>query len=125
MRSSLVGALAFLTIGCAGAPAPTEQIATSLAAIRGAKEAGASEVPQASLHVKLAEEQIEKAQALVAEEEHERAASLALRAAEDAELAIALARADATRRELEQFARQNESSGGESGVALGTPGQRR
>ena len=113
MRSCIFGVLAILTIGCAGTPAPTEQIASSIAAVRGAQEAGAANVPQAALHVKLAEEQLEKAQALVAEEEHELAASLALRAQEDAELAIALARADATEKQIRQFTEQHASAGGE------------
>jgi hypothetical protein len=113
MRSGLVSAMSLLFVACAGAPAPTEQIATSLAAVRGAQEAGAAAVPQAALHVKLAEEQLEKAQALMAEDENERAASLALRAQEDAELAIALARADATEKRIDAFATEHGSAGGE------------
>ena len=118
MRSSLMSAIAFLVVGCAGHPAPTEQIASALAAVRGAEEAGANDVPKAALHMKLAEEQIERAQALAAEEENERASSLALRASEDAELAIALARESATEKELSEFAESNPSAGGERSAAL-------
>lgn len=118
MRSSLTSAIAFLVVGCAGHPAPTEQIASALAAVRGAEEAGASSVPKAALHVKLAEEQIERAQALAADEENERATSLALRAVEDAELAIALARESTTERELAEFAESTATAGGERSAAL-------
>lgn len=111
--TTLLGALGLLAVGCASHPAPTEQVASSLAAVRGAEEAGALQVPEAALHVKLAEEQIEQAQALMSEEENERAANLAVRAFNDAELAIALARENQAKQRLEQFAQANTTAGGE------------
>ena len=47
--------------GCGGAPPPTDRMASSEAAIRGAKEVGAESVPKASLQLKLAEEGVTKA----------------------------------------------------------------
>jgi hypothetical protein len=79
-------------VGCGGAPPPTEKLAASEAAIRGASEVGAEKVPQAALHLKLAQEQIAAAKALIADEENERAELVLMRAQADAELALALAR---------------------------------
>jgi pyridoxal biosynthesis lyase PdxS len=121
MRTGFLSGLGLLAIGCASAPAPTEQIASSLAAVRGAEEAGALQVPEAALHMKLAEEQIEQAQALMSDDDNERAADLAVRAYQDAELAIALARENEARLKLEQFAQANQSAGGERPMAAPPP----
>ena len=66
---------------------------SSEGAIRGAQEAGAGQVPQATLHLKLAQEQRQEAVRLVEKGENHRAAMLLARAEADAELAVALARA--------------------------------
>jgi hypothetical protein len=79
-------------VGCASAPEPTERLATAKAGVHSARELGASSVPQAALHVKLAEEEIQRANKLIADGENERARALLDRAAADAELAVALAR---------------------------------
>jgi hypothetical protein len=118
MRTTFLSALGLLAVGCASHPAPTEQVASSLAAVRGAQEAGALQVPEAALHVKLAEEQIEQAQALMSNDDNQRAEDLAVRAYQDAELAIALARENAARQRLDQFAQANQTAGGESGATM-------
>ena len=79
-------------VGCGGAPPPTERVASSEAAVRGAREVGAQSVPNAALHLKLAEEQIAKAKAAMQEDENEEAERLLMRAQADAELSLALAR---------------------------------
>jgi hypothetical protein len=101
---SLTTALALTLAGCGGAPRPEARLASSEGAIRGAEEAGASQVPEAKLHVKLAEEQRQQALELIKRGENHRAAMVLARAEADAELAIALARAtsaqtDATKSE--------------------------
>jgi pyridoxal biosynthesis lyase PdxS len=132
MKRTFFAAVALIGAGCASHPAPTDQVASSLAAVRGAEEAGALQVPEAALHVKLAEEQIEQAkQLMVDDEDNQRAEDLAIRAYQDAELAIAIAREDASKKKLDQFAQVNGgSAGGEnpgpqpagapSGAATGT-----
>jgi hypothetical protein len=70
-------------------------------------------VPEAALHVKLAQEQIEQAQALMKDDDNQRAEDLAARAFQDAELALAIAREDAAKKKLDQFAEANRSAGGE------------
>lgn len=83
---------------CASFPPPTNTVASSLAAVRGAEELGAADVPQAALQLQLAQEEVARAKRLLADGENERAHFMALRASNDAELAIVLTREDAARR---------------------------
>jgi pyridoxal biosynthesis lyase PdxS len=76
--------------GCAGSPAPNAKVASSEAAIRAAQETGSGNVPQAALHLKLAEEQLASAKALIRDNENKRAEYVLMRTQADAELAIAL-----------------------------------
>lgn len=120
MERTFLAAIALIGVGCASHPAPTDQVASSLAAVRGAEEAGALQVPEAALHVKLAEEQIEQAkQLMVDDQDNQRAEDLAIRAYQDAELAIAIAREDAAKKKLDQFAQVNGSAGGENAAQPG------
>ncbi len=77
-------------IGCASHPPPTERLTTTEAAVRGAQEVGATQVPRAALHLKLAQEQTEKAKRLMQDGYHKRAELTLKRAQADAELAIAI-----------------------------------
>ena len=83
--------------GCASAPPLRTEASTS--GIRAAEEAGAANVPQASLHLQLAKEELELAKGLSAKGEKARAASMLLRAEADAELAVALSHGDAEKSE--------------------------
>jgi len=86
-----MSAAALMTIaGCAGTPVPTAKVSSSEAAIRAAQETGSGNVPQAALHLKLAEEQLQSAKALIRDNENKRAEYVLMRAQADAELAIAL-----------------------------------
>jgi hypothetical protein len=73
-----------------------------VSAIRAAEEAGASAVPTASLYLQLAKEQLVKAQELAAAGEQAQAESMLLRAEADAEVAAALSRGDADKKEAAQ-----------------------
>ncbi|QQR91396.1 MAG: DUF4398 domain-containing protein [Myxococcales bacterium] len=79
-------------MACASYPAPTEKMVSSEAQIRAAREVGVQQNPQAGLHLQLAEEQLEKAKALMADDENEMAEYMLMRADADAQLALALAR---------------------------------
>ena len=81
-----------LSLGCAGAPKPTDQLVRTEAALRAAEEVGVSDAPQAQLHRTLAQEQLEKAKKLIEEDENAQAKSVLERAKADAELALAIAR---------------------------------
>ena len=85
-----------IVAGCANAPLRTE---ASTSGIRAAEEVGAAKVPQASLHLQLAKEELELAKGLAAKGEKEQAASMLLRAEADAELAVVLSHGDAEKSE--------------------------
>jgi hypothetical protein len=89
-------------MGCASAPAPTEQLASAEASMRAAREVGAQQVPKAELHLRLAQEQVDKAKKLAADGDNERAGMVLSRAHADAELALALTRESAAQHDLEQ-----------------------
>jgi hypothetical protein len=87
----LVMAFTALTImsGCASTPINTEK---STSGIRAAEEVGAAEVPKASLHLKLAKEELVLAKKYEANNEPLKAKSMLKRSEIDAELAVALAK---------------------------------
>jgi hypothetical protein len=78
--------------GCGSYPPPTERMTTAEAAIRGAEEVNASQIPRAALHLKLAQEQTDKAKRLMEDGYNERAELTLKRAQADAELAIAISK---------------------------------
>ncbi|HEY0193693.1 MAG TPA: DUF4398 domain-containing protein [Kofleriaceae bacterium] len=87
----LAGTAAF-TAACGGAPKPEAQMASSEGALRGADEAGAQNVPAATLYVRLAQEQRQTALRMIKDGDNDRARLVLARSEADAELAIALAR---------------------------------
>jgi hypothetical protein len=101
---SRIGIMAFavatlataIAAGCASTPLKTEK---STSGIRAAEEVGAADVPQASLHLLLAKEELEKAKVLSAKGEPEKAESMLARSEADAELAVALSREDTEKSE--------------------------
>jgi hypothetical protein len=88
-----------IAAGCASAPLRTE---ASTSGIRAAEELGAAKVPQASLHLQLAKEELDLARGLAAKGEKEQAASMLLRAEADAELAVTLSHGDAEKLEAQK-----------------------
>lgn len=97
---------AVLLAGCGSTAPPTERLVSTESAIRGAQELGAKDVPRASLYLKLAQEQLEEAKALIQDKEHKRADLVLQRAQIDAELSVALARESTTRNEAQQALEQ-------------------
>ncbi|MBK6697746.1 MAG: DUF4398 domain-containing protein [Myxococcales bacterium] len=87
-----IAAAALGFLACGSYPAPTERLVSSQAAVRVAQEVNATAVPQASLHLKLAQEQVEQAKQMIADGNNQRAELVLMRAEADAELAEALAR---------------------------------
>ncbi|HIJ86795.1 MAG TPA: DUF4398 domain-containing protein [Desulfuromonadales bacterium] len=88
-----------LIAGCANVPLRTEK---STSNIRAAEEAGAATVPQASLHLQLAKEELEAAKKLSAKGDKEEARSMLTRAEADAELAITLSHKDTEKTEARE-----------------------
>lgn len=85
-----------IVAGCATAPLRTE---ASTSGISAAEEAGAANVPQASLHLQLAKEELEIARGLAAKGEKEEAVSMLSRAEADSELAVVLSHEDTEKAE--------------------------
>lgn len=85
--------LAFIVVvGCATGQLSAERVTSVVATIRSADELGARAVPQAALHLTLAEEELAEAKKLAAEGDQQRGGTFLERATADAELAIALTR---------------------------------
>jgi hypothetical protein len=91
LRMLWVGLLAALAGACGGAAVPQESLTAAQASVKGAEVGGATQDPKAQLHLKLANEQIEKAKKLIEDGNNEEAARLIDRAQADADLALALA----------------------------------
>lgn len=88
-----------IAVSCTSAPLRTE---SSTSGIRAAEESGAANVPQASLHLQLAKEELEAAKGFSAKGEREKAKSMLSRAEADAELAVMLSHGDAEKQEAEK-----------------------
>lgn len=109
----LLATASSLSLACgASHPPPTDHMASAVAAVRGAQVvvAQSGEVPEAALHLKLAEEQVAQAREMVSRGDNERADYMTLRAYNDAELALALAREHAAQ-EAAQAAKRGSPSG--------------
>lgn len=91
-----------MAAACASYPQPTESLAASMASVQTAEQLGASQVPQAELALKMAQDEVERTRALMADEKNKRAHLMALRALSDAELAIALVREHQARLEAQR-----------------------
>jgi hypothetical protein len=88
-----VGALLCLVLGGSVAEAaPALDTASTAAAIRAARLIGATEVPEAAIHLELARQELERADDLNGGGQRKRAQSYVARAEADANLAIVLYR---------------------------------
>lgn len=91
----MVGFVTIVT-GCATTPLQTEK---STSGIRAAEEVGADKVPQASMHLLLAKEELDAAKAMSTKEQRPQAISMLARSEVDAELAVILSREDTQKAE--------------------------
>ncbi|MEO8800250.1 MAG: DUF4398 domain-containing protein [Polyangiaceae bacterium] len=100
---TLAGAALVLCVGCGSSyPSPTARMADSESAVRAAQEVGGQSQPQAALHLKLAQEQIDQAKQLMNDGDNQRADFVLMRADADAELAVSLARQETARQQAKQ-----------------------
>ena len=93
---------ALLLAACGGAAVPAEKLTSAKAAIRGAQEIGAEGNPQAALHLKLARDQVARAERLIKNDDNEEAALTLNQAQADADLALALTREEKLQAQAEQ-----------------------
>jgi hypothetical protein len=94
LAAAIFGAATFA--GCASTPLATDK---STSGIRAAEEVGADKVPQASMHLLLAKEELGAAKALAAKDQRAQAVSMLTRSEVDAELAVILSREDVQKAE--------------------------
>lgn len=120
----LVALTAAATAACGGSYAvPTQRMADAQAAHRSAQELGADKNPDAALHLKLAEEQIGKANAAMKDDDNRRADFLLLRAKSDAELALAIAREQKAKQDAQAaLDKANSTAASNARAAAGTNG---
>jgi hypothetical protein len=90
-----LGCALAVTAGCASAPAPTEQMAVSRAAIANALSAGGPEY--AAVEMKSAQDKMDRAGRAMAKEDYDIARSLAAEAQADARLAEKMAQSGKAR----------------------------
>jgi hypothetical protein len=108
---ALLGASA---AGCAAREhVSADRFIASQASIRAAEDHGASEVPRAARHLRLAREGVQAAKRLSAQGEGERARLMLMRAQVDAELALSIAREEQAERLAIEALREVEAIGAE------------
>jgi len=95
--------LAVFLFACGSSlPPPSDRLASAEAAARSARELGAEREPKASLHLRLAQEQIDQAKKLMSDGDNKRADLVLQRASSDAELAVMLAKESTARGEADK-----------------------
>lgn len=99
-------AVSALAAGCASTPLPADRMGSAQASIRGAEVAGARNEPTAALHLRLAQENYDKATSLAKDGDTERAKLILQRAEADAELALLLAKENQERAEAQKMLEQ-------------------
>jgi hypothetical protein len=99
----MVGLVGSTSTGCASATIPSDQYGQPRETIRAATEMGTEDNPEAELHLKLAEEQLVKADKFIKEGEKDRAELALLRAEADASLALSMLKRDDARTEVEEL----------------------
>jgi hypothetical protein len=87
----------------------TPQTADTASAIAAAEAVGAQQHPKASLHLKLARDQLQEAKELLREDEKERAQLTLQRAKADAELALLLVRESEAKASAQRAQQQVEN----------------
>jgi hypothetical protein len=102
----LIVSSAGLVAGCGGAPKPEAQATKSKAAVSAAEAVGAQSYPKAALHLKMARDQVNTAERLIADGDNEEADLALQRAEADAELALALAREEKEKAEAQEALRK-------------------
>lgn len=88
--------------GCAHTAVPTDQLAAAQANISRAEQVGAAQNPDAAYHLRLAHQQLDEGQKLIANEDNLEASYVLKRSAADGELAMAIANYGTASSEAEQ-----------------------
>lgn len=99
-----------LVTACAGSqPEPRQAVVQANADIRSAEQFGQAD-PRAQLHLRIAKDELARAQDLMASGENVRAETMLARASADAELALLLSRATVEETEAERVKREVDAA---------------
>jgi len=102
MRILLMTAFPVLLMACGGTiPPPNEEWSAAQADLGRAESGGAPSVPDAKLHLQLAQEDLQKSKALM-DQDNQRAASLVALARVEAQLALSIAKATQAQAEAQK-----------------------
>jgi len=93
-------------VGCGSSALPPAKVTETQSAISAAEAVGAESHPQGALHLKLARDQMQQAQALLRDGQEEEARLVLERSRVDAELALVLTREMKARADAEQAQQQ-------------------
>lgn len=99
---AVLSSVLFLVACGGGFPPPSDRLASAEAAARSASELGAGKEPKAALHLKLAQEQIDQAKAMMKDGDNKRADLILQRAGSDAELSVMLAKENNANAEVQK-----------------------
>ncbi len=99
---ALLSLMCIPLIGCAAQQVPQAEHVDTKSTVKAAEVAGAQEVPRASLYLKMAQDGVKDAEALMAEEKYDEARQELERAKIDADLALSLTREEEIRQEAEE-----------------------
>lgn len=119
-------ALAIAAAAGCSSTLPPDRVAEPRAAIRAATEMGAQNNPQAALHLKLAQDQVNRADKLLKDGEKDQAGWALMRADADAELALALAKEEKLKGEVSEAQKRiqdlkSKTQGSSNLSSRGTP----
>ncbi len=109
VSSRLAGSIAALALSACGSSAvPRAENAKAIAAVSAAEASGAAQVPRAALHLKMAQDAMDRAEGQIEEGEDEAARLTLERASADATLAQSLTTEQKVRNEADQAAKRVE-----------------
>jgi hypothetical protein len=103
VQTSIAIGLVTVGMGCGAATLPPEQLAATQSSLRAAQELGATNVPQADLHLRLAKEEVAQAQKFAEDGDEDLGKMQLDRAKADAELSVALARQATAQKSLDEI----------------------
>jgi len=99
---SVCAVLASLVAACGSSAVPLDRLTDAKATVRAAQEAGAQSTPQASLHLKMANDELASTQKAIDDNDPDRARLLLNQAQADADLALSLARGTTEKQQAQE-----------------------
>jgi hypothetical protein len=94
---ALLASICMGASACVTSASPVAARTDAIAAVRAARELGAADTPESAVHLALADDELERAEALIRSGDMDSAERILVRARADADLAMALRREAAAR----------------------------